>query len=55
MLFAIQRPVKVTGDLRLGVGSTVNGVDVVALSKNVVTLHGDQTIDGILVGIGVCH
>lgn len=52
MLLPFQRPVKVTGNLQLGVGSTVNGVDVVALNKSVVTLHGDQTIASSLVGIG---
>ena len=39
----------VKGDLRLGVGSTVNGVDVVALNRTVLTLHGDQTINGPMV------
>ncbi|MPC21231.1 hypothetical protein E2C01_014208 [Portunus trituberculatus] len=42
-------PVVVQGDLRLGVGSTVNGVDVVALNRTVLSLHGDQTIDSPMV------
>ncbi|XP_050701941.1 uncharacterized protein LOC126988145 [Eriocheir sinensis] len=48
--YEFRRPVKLTDDLQLGVGTTVNGVNVVALGKNTVTLHGDQTIDGTMEG-----
>lgn len=44
---------KVAGNLLLDVGSTVNDVDVVAFNRSVVTLHGDQTIAGTLVGPSV--
>ncbi|XP_063869289.1 uncharacterized protein LOC135105158 [Scylla paramamosain] len=48
--YEFTKPVVVEGDLWLGVGSTVNGVDLVALNRTVLSLYGDQTIDGPLVG-----
>lgn len=35
---------RVEGDLALGPGSTVNGVDVGALNASVLRVHGHQTV-----------
>ncbi|XP_042213153.1 uncharacterized protein LOC121860162 [Homarus americanus] len=44
--YNFQNMVTVLGNLVLGPGSTVNGIDVVALNNTVMTLLGDQTIEG---------
>nr|XP_053636660.1 uncharacterized protein LOC128691773 [Cherax quadricarinatus] len=44
--YTFQDSVTVKGNLELGPGSTVNGIDVVTLNNTVLTLYGDQTIEG---------
>ncbi|KAK4315661.1 hypothetical protein Pmani_013124 [Petrolisthes manimaculis] len=42
--YEFQDVVRVEGDLALGPGSTVNGVDVAALDASVLRVHGHQTV-----------
>ncbi|XP_069180722.1 LOW QUALITY PROTEIN: uncharacterized protein [Procambarus clarkii] len=44
--YTFQSSVRVKGNLELGPESTVNGIDIGALNNTVMTLSGDQTIEG---------
>ncbi|XP_071544738.1 uncharacterized protein [Panulirus ornatus] len=44
--YVFKNSVTIHGNLALNVDSTVNGIDVIALNRSVVTVYGDQTIKG---------
>lgn len=51
LIFILQGPVIVEGDLEMEVDNTVDGVDVSELDRNTLKLYGEETIEGFIVSI----